>query len=84
MSQDFFERPSCLTSDEIWEDLEKAELGGVLEKKMKMFKWLEMVPFLQYFNPDLGKIVSNKEGKEFLKSQISFITEKLLYLKRGK
>jgi len=83
MLPDWLEKPGCLTSDEIWEELEKADLEIKIRQKAKMLGHLEIMSALLYFNPDLGKIVSNEEGKEFLHRQLNYLTGKLLRLKTG-
>ena len=83
MLSDWLEKPGCMASDEIWEALEKADLGMKIRQKAKMLGHLETMPALLYFNPDMGKIVSNEEGKQFLHRQLGYLAGKLLHLKTG-
>lgn len=83
MLPDWLEKPGCMTSDEIWEELEKADLAEIIRQKLKMLESLETMPFLEYFNPDMGKIVSNTDGIKFLHQQLNYLTGKLLHLKTG-
>ena len=83
MLPDWLEKPGCMTSDEIWEGLEKADLEMKIKQKLKMLNHLETMPFLVYFNPDMGKIVSNADGIKFLHQKLNCLAGNLLHLKTG-